>query len=89
MPSTEMTPDARQAIADRYFEEGSRLVDQATEYWNRTKDMTLDDVQRRAARLAYEQLSARARSCFKRHDLQLDLIGPADDAPGPRKEATR
>jgi hypothetical protein len=69
-----LTSDACQAIADRYFAEGSRLVDLATEYWNRAKDTCLDDAQRSGARLAYGQTSARARSCFKRHDMQLDLI---------------
>ena len=82
-----MTPDARQSIADRYYEEGCRLVDLATKYWDRVNDLSRDAAQRSSARLAYEQVSARARASFKRHDRLLDAIargetGPRADGPG-------
>lgn len=72
--ATTTTTDDRQATADRYYEEGCRLVDLATEYWDLTKNTSLDEERRAGARLAYEQVSAKARSLFKRHDLLLDTI---------------
>lgn len=71
---THMATTNRQDAADRYFNEGSRLVDLATTYWDRANDYALDTVDRAAARHTYEVLSAKARSLFKRHDLILDTI---------------
>lgn len=65
---------SRKSCADRYYEEGCRLVGLATTYWNKAHDLGLDAAQRSGSRLAYEQVSARARSCFKRHDVLLDAI---------------
>lgn len=66
--------DRLQAAADTYYAEGCRLVDVADTYWANANDQSRPEDMRAASRHAYELVSKRAQTQFRRHDAALDVI---------------
>ena len=69
--------DPRLATADAYYEHGCRLVDQADRLWADAHDTARPADMRAVSRHAYEQVAARARTRFRRHDVLLDAVARA------------